>query len=110
MKKPEDFPFPLDTDIEEQIPVKKIGVDIDENGNAKVSVKTVLEKQTVRYINAPKEKYRCKDGEHLFRVFNAGKWMFACINCPFVRKVLPTSHRFDLVSKKLINRRTGQAV
>ncbi len=110
MKKPEDFPFPLDTDIEEQIPVKKLGVDIDEDGNAKVSVKTVLEKQTVRYMNVPKEKHRCKDGEHVFRVFDSGKWMFACVNCPFVRKVYPTTYRFDEASGKLIHRRTGQSV
>ena len=110
MQTPKDFPFPLDTDIEEQVPVKKLGVDIDEDGNAKVSIRTVLEKQTVRYINAPKEKMRCKDGEHVFRSFKPSKWLFACVKCPFVRKVFPTTYRFEQSTGKLLHRKTGIAV
>lgn len=110
MSEPKDFPFPLDTDIVEQVPVKKLSIDeVDEKtGTAKFSVRTVLEKQTVRYINAPKEKARCRDGEHVFRVYNKKKYLFACTLCPFVRKVYPSTYMFK--EGKLIHRHTGQVV
>ena len=105
-----DFPFPLNQDIEEQVPVRKISVDeIDEKaGTAKFSVKTVLEKQTVRYIHAPKSKARCKDGEHIFRVYHAKKGLFACTHCPYVRKVYPSTYMFK--DGKLIHRHTGRVI
>ena len=104
--------IPLDVDIEEQVPVKKLVVDSfdEETETAKVSIKTVLEKRTVRYMHVPKTKHRCKDGEHVFRIFNRNKYLFACTLCPFVRKVFPTTYRFDRASGKLIHRITGQAV
>jgi hypothetical protein len=112
MKDASEFPYPLDTDIEEQVPVKKVQIDeIDERkGTAKFSVKTVMEKQTVRYINAPKVKVRCKSGEHVFRPFKPKKWLFACKNCPFVVKVFPNTYKFDESTGKFINRKTGQAI
>lgn len=112
MKEPKDFPFPLDVDIEEQVPVKKIVVDdIDEKkGSARFSVKTVMEKQTVRYMNVPKSKVRCKDGTHQFRPFNVKKGLFACLNCPYVRKIFPSTYRFDKESKQFIHRITGRAI
>lgn len=110
MSNPKDFPFPLDTDIVEQVPVEKVSVDLDEQGNAKVSMKTIMEKRTVRYINAPPVKHRCKDGEHVFRPFNIKKWMFACTLCPFVRKVYPSTYRFEESTGKLIHLITGRAV
>jgi len=110
MKDPKDFPFPLDVDIEEQVPVRRVTVDnIDEKkGSANYSVKTVMEKQTVRYMNVPKTKNRCKDGDHVFRPFNIKKGMFACTNCPYVRKVYPSTYRF--VDGKFIHRITGRAI
>jgi len=104
-----EFPFPLDTDIIEQIPVRKMTVDsIDEKtGSAKYSVKTVLEEQTVRYINAPKERHRCTPGQHVFRVFNKKKYLFACVKCPFVRKVYPSTYMFKAETGQLIHRHTG---
>lgn len=112
MNDPKDFPYPLDTDIEEQIPVRKVVVDdIDEKkGTAKFSVRTVLEKQTVRYMNVPKVKHRCKDGGHVFRVLNAPKWLFGCTQCQFSRKVFPSTYRFEQATGKLIHRRTGRAI
>jgi len=116
MKNPEDFTkdtgIPLDTDIEENIPVKKITVDeIDEKrGTARFSVKTVMEKQTVRYMNVPKVRIRCPDGEHVFRILNKPKYLFACTKCPFVRKVYPSTYKYDQSTGKLIHRVTGRAV
>lgn len=110
MKQPEDFPHPLDTDIVEQVPVKKVSVEADKDGNITTSIKTIMEKQTVRYIHAPKEKFRCNDGDHVFRVFNMKKYMFACVKCPFVRKVYPSTYRFEESTGKLIHLETGQAV
>lgn len=110
MNDAKDFPYPLDTDIDEQIPVKKLGVTLDDKGNARVSQKTVMTTQRVRYMNVPKVKHRCKDGEHIFKVLDSGKYLFSCTQCPFVRKVYPASYRFEESSGKLIHRYTGQVV
>lgn len=109
-KDPKEFPYPLDTDIEEQIPVKRISIDsIDEKtGAAKFSVKTVMEKQTVRYMNVPKVKTRCRPGEHVFRVLQAKKGIFGCTHCPFAARVQPANYMFK--DGKLIHRRTLQVV
>lgn len=105
-----DFPFPLDTDIEEQIPVRKISIDeVDEKtGGAKYSIKTKMEKQTVRYIHAPKSKYRCKSGDHTFRVLDAQKGIFGCTLCPFAVRIHPANYMFK--DGKLTHRRTGRIV
>lgn len=105
-----DFPFPLDTDIEEQVPVQRISVDsIDEKtGSARFSVKTVMEKQTVRYIHAPKVKTRCRPGEHVFRPLDTRKGVFGCTLCPFAARIHPANYRFK--DGKLIHRRTHRVV
>lgn len=112
MKDAKDFPYPLDTDIEEQIPVRKITVDSidEEKKTATFSMKTVMEKRITRYMNVEPVKFRCKPGEHVFRVYNAKKWMFACIHCPFVRKVYPSTYRFEKETGKLIHLVTQRAV
>lgn len=104
--------IPLDTDIEEQIPVRKVVIDsIDEKaGTAKFSVKTVLEKQTVRYMNVPKSKYRCKDNEHTYRILAARKWLFGCTKCPFSRRVYPSTHTVDLTTGIIIHKATGRRI
>ena len=109
-KPPEEFPFPLDQDIEEQVPVKRISVDeVDEKtGSAKFSVKTVMEKQTVRYMHVPKVKARCKPGDHVFRVLDAKKGMFGCTLCPFAARIHPANYMFK--EGKLIHRRKGTVV
>lgn len=107
---PKDFPYPLDTDIEEHIPVKKISIDeIDEKaGTAKFSVKTVMEKQTVRYMHVPKVKVRCKPGDHVFRVLDKRKGIFGCTLCPFSARIHPANYMFK--DGKLIHRRSGRVV
>lgn len=106
----EDFPYPLDTDIVEQVPVQRVTVDdIDERtGSARFSVKTVMEKQTVRYMNVPKSKYRCKPGDHVFRVLQAKKGIFGCTLCPFSARIHPANYMFK--DGKLIHRRNGNTV
>lgn len=104
------FPHPLNQDVVEQVPVEKIAIDFDEKGRPQASVKTVMQKQTVRYIHVPKSRIRCPAGQHIFRVYNMQKYLFACTKCPFVRKVFPTTYRFDEATGKLIHRITGQAV
>lgn len=105
-----DFPYPINTDIEEEVPVKKISVDeIDEKkGTAKFSVKTVMEKQTVRYLHVPKTKNRCKPGDHRFRPLDARKGYFGCTLCPYAVKIHPANYMFD--EGKLIHRRTKRIV
>lgn len=102
--------IPLDTEVIEQVPVRKISIDeIDEKtGSAKYSVKTVLEHQKVRYMHVPKVKHRCKSGEHNFRVLDPKKGIFGCTLCPYAVRILPSNYMFK--DGKLIHRRTLRVV
>lgn len=104
------FPHPLDTDIIEQVPVRKFHMDPKTE-----KIRQVIEMETriTRYVDVPKEKHRCKDGEHLFRVVDGGRGLFSCTLCPFTRKVYPTTHRFTGnldTPGKLIHKVTHQTI
>jgi len=103
----QDFPFPLDTDIEEDIPVRKNKFD---PATGKVYSVVELEKQKVRYINAPPEKHRCKPGDHTFIVINLKRSIFGCTKCQYSRMVYPTKYRYDEKTKKLINKFTQEVL
>lgn len=105
MSNNDEFPHPLDVDIEETIPVKKFKFD----PKTKRTTSTYeLEKVTTRYMEIPYEKYRCKTGEHTFKCVDNTRYIFSCVKCPFSRKVYPTSYEF--IKGKLISKTTGRAV
>lgn len=112
-----DFPYPIGEEIEEEVPVQKISIDeIDEKqGTAKYSVKTVMQKQKVKYIHVPKVKFRCKPGEHVFRPLNIKTGHFGCTKCPYSVKIFPTHYKFEPVGEnpklgKIIHRSSGMAI
>lgn len=105
--------IPLDTDILEEVPVRKLHTEYtEEDGKpvVKTSIKTVLEQQTVRYIHAPKEKLRCADGVHSFTCIDNHRYLFACKNCRFVRKVYPTTYIYEEDTGALIHRVTDKRI
>ena len=91
--------------IEEEIPVQKVKFDPD---SKRVSVVTQMEKQKTMYIDAPKEKLRCRSGEHVFRCVDNGRYIFSCTKCPFSRQVYPTTYKYD--NGKLIHKITGKII
>ncbi len=99
------FPFPLDTDIEEKIPVKTVKFDPETK-----TVRSVYQMETriTRYMNVPKEKIRCQDGDHIFKCVDGGRGIFSCTECPYSRKVYPSTHKF--MAGRLVNKKTGQVV
>lgn len=99
------FPFPLNVDIEEQVPVKKMKFDPE---SKEVTTAWSMEKRTTRYIEVPKEKHRCANGEHIFKVIDGGRGIFACTLCPFRRKVYPSTYKF--LDGKLIHKITGKII
>lgn len=107
MKSAADFPKPLNEFIEEEIPVQKIHFDPE---TKKVSVMTSMEKQKVMYIDAPPQKMRCKDGDHVFKCVDNHRYIFTCTNkgCHYSRQVYPTTYKFE--NGKLIHRFTGKVV
>lgn len=102
---PKDFPHPLDTWIEEDIPVKRNKIDPD---TGKVTTTTQLEKVKTKYMNVPPVKHRCQDGEHIFRVSDPNRGIFVCTICPYARQVFPTTYEFK--DGKLIHRITGKII
>lgn len=103
--KSEPFSKPLDTFIEEDIAVKKVKF----NPETKKTFTTYeLEKVRTKYMDIPYEKYRCVDGEHVFKCIDPHKWIFSCINCSYFRKVYPVTYNFE--DGKLIHRKTGKVV
>ena len=105
MKNPKEFPLPLDRDIIEQVPVPKHSFD-PQTGKIKTIIQ--MEQQTVRYMDIPKLKNRCKDGTHIFYPSHPKKWIFSCRNCNFSRKVYPHVYRF--VDGALIHKATGKRI
>jgi hypothetical protein len=93
-----------DTEVE-QVPVKKIRFDPD---TRQVLQTWAMEERITRYIQAPKEKIRCKDGEHLFEVLDGGRGLFGCTQCPYQRKVYPTTYMF--IDGKLIHKVTKKPI
>lgn len=96
---------PLNTFIEEDVPVQKFRYDPEKK---KIFSSYQLEKQKVMYVNAPKEKYHCKSGEHIFHVVNPRKGVFTCDKCNFSRQVYPSTYMFK--NGQLIHKVTGKVV
>lgn len=97
-----NFPLPLDTDIEEEVPVKKNAFDPK---TGRITSNYQLEKVTTRYIHAPKEKLRCKPTTHIFQISDPNRWLFTCSNCPYAFKASPIAYIFK--EGKLISKRTN---
>lgn len=91
--------------VEEEIPVQSIKFDPETKS---VSMVTKMEKQKTMYIDAPKEKIRCKDGEHVFKVVDIHRYIFSCINCRYSRQVYPSTYLFK--DGKLIHRITHKVI
>lgn len=86
MKAANNFPHKLNTWIDEEIEIEKIDFNPDTKSFSKG---THIEKLKVKYLNIPKKKYRCKEGEHVFKPLNKGKYVFGCIKCQYARQVYP---------------------
>jgi hypothetical protein len=99
------FPLPTNVWTEEEVPVKKTKFD-PKTGKTFSSYE--LEKVKTMYIDAPKEKLRCKNGDHIFECINGSKGLFKCTNCPYHRQVYPSSYMF--LNGRLVNKRTGLIV
>jgi len=89
MKK-SDFPHKLGKWITKEIPVEKIDID-PETGVA--SKATHIEKLKVKYMDVPRKKHRCKEGEHIFRVLDKSRYIFGCKRCQYSRQVYPGVYR-----------------
>lgn len=102
-----DFPYKLNEWTEEEVPVRKNKFD---HKTGKVVSIYEMEKIKTMYINAPKEKLRCASGTHIFKpIGNPGNYTFGCVNCPFARKVYPTTYRLT-AEGRLQHRITGEFV
>lgn len=89
----------------EEIPVKKVKFDPE---TGKTFSTYELEKVKTTYLDVPKEKFRCQDGDHIFKCVNGSKGIFSCENCPFYKKVHPTAFMF--LNGRLISKQTNKVV
>lgn len=106
MEEAKDFKKPLGQWTEEEVPVERYSYDPEKK---RITRTTEMEKRKVMYIHAPKEKYRCKEGEHVFIVVDTHKYIFRCINCRYNRQVYPTTYRFVRASEDPHNK-TGYLI
>lgn len=90
--KDDKFPFPVNEFIEEEVPVKKNTFD-PKTGHISSTYQT--EKVKTMYINAPKEKVRCKDNDHYWKSYNPRKWLINCKNCNIVKRIYPPAYLKD---------------
>lgn len=99
--------IPLNTFIEEDIPVQKIKFDIE---TKKITRVTELEKQRTMYIEAPFKKLRCQPGQHVFRVLDNHKYLFGCKSCKYKVRVNPAYFSFDSKTGYLTSKTSGERV
>ena len=104
-----DFPHPLNTVIEEEVPVLKNKVSWDDKGK-RASVKSFweMEKQQVMYFDPDKEKISCASGEHSWKCKDIHSYLYVCKRCK--RKIKLTPVHFDVIGDKIISRLTGEPV
>jgi hypothetical protein len=91
-----DFGKPLNEWTTEQVPVTRKS--FNEQTGQWESTETI-ESRRVKYLHVPKEKYRCKQGEHIFRVLSKSKYIFGCVKCQYSRLVYPGIYRLTSEGK-----------
>jgi len=107
LKKVSDFDKPLDTWIEEEVPVTKNKVTFDpKTKTVKVNQVVEMEKQKTIYINATPRKISCPPGKHEWFCKDEHTYIFGCRNCKRTTKVYPVFWRFE--DGHLISKVTGE--
>lgn len=76
--------------LTEDVPVKTVEFDPQ---TKKASVVDKIEQRKVQYVHAPIKKYRCKSGEHVFKVLDRSRYIFGCTKCQFAKQAYPTTFK-----------------
>ncbi len=76
--------------VNEAVPIKT--VEYDPN-TKKATVADKVEQRKVQYVHAPLKKYRCKNGEHIFKVLDRSRYIFGCTKCQYSRLAYPTTFK-----------------
>lgn len=105
------FPYPLNTEILEEIEVDAPSYELSEDKKS-ASFKTVKKKVQVRttYIKADEQKMMCKRGEHNWVMLDKHKYIIKCTNdgCIKHRILNPIVHQ--LKDGHLISRYTKEVI
>jgi hypothetical protein len=94
---------------EEQVAVTQM-VPEEIDGGVKFTPKQVMVTQKTMYINAPLERAFCAQGRHRFYQKDAGKSLYGCRRCSFIKKAHPPTYKFDPAKGTLSHRVTGELV
>lgn len=101
-----DFPHKLDEWITESVPVTK---NTFNEKTGEITQDTITIDKKVKYIRVKPEKHRCKQGEHIFKSLDKGRYIFGCTKCQYSRQVFPGVYK--LTSEGfLIKTATGERV
>lgn len=102
-------PFPLDTIIEEDVPVLKTHMELDEKTNkVKFSRVYEMEKQQTLYTDPPKRRSTCREGNHDWHCTDVHTYEYYCTNCP--RKIRINPVDFVVTPTAIISKLTGKPV
>ena len=105
----DQFNKPLNTVIEEDIPVLKSHLEIDEKTHQTKVVNSYENfKQKTIYFDPPKEKLSCKRGQHSWVVQDKHKYLFVCTKCPHKININPVHFKVD--GNKIINLSINQVI
>lgn len=104
-----NFPYPLDTEIIEEVPILKTKVDVDEKTNKPIYSRVYeMEQRKTIYFDPPKNKVACADGKHSWSCENIHSYTYSCANCP--RKIRIDPIHFDVQGDQIISKLTGKPV
>lgn len=104
-----EFDKPLDTPIDEEVEVERIGFELSPDGKS-ATAKRVKDKVKVKTVYSKKELYSniCSDYNHSWTVPNIHNWVAVCTQCP--KRVYLNPLTQTVKDGKIINRSTGQHI
>jgi hypothetical protein len=109
MQDVKDFPFPLDTPIEQVEEVEVLNPVVDQNTKKVDFVKSKEKiKSTVIYSVFTKHKLSCRDKTHFWYVKDPHKYVASCKNC--MKNLFLTPLKTTIKDGKIIDRATKEVI
>lgn len=102
-----DFPYPLNTVIEEDVEIPTFEPVVNEKKQRVEFRKTIRKvKQKTIYVDAKPTRIICAK-DHQYLPVDKGRYLFGCIKCDWHKIAFPVTYKYDQDAKTLTHRTTG---